>query len=85
MGYGKVANIEDEARLMELRRAWFDGWTEGAVWALTRTGHALRRGAVTMESITSSVLEHLGSGVSDTSCRPCSSRTDGNAEGFPGP
>ncbi len=80
MGYRKVANIEHEARLIELRRAWLDGWTEGASWALARTAHALRQGAVTMESVTSSVLKHLGSGVSDTSCQPRSSQTDGKAE-----
>ena len=80
MGYRKVVSIEREARLTELRRAWFDGWAEGASWALAQTAHALRQGAVTMESVTSIVLEHLGSGVSGTSCRPPSSRANGEAE-----
>ena len=69
MAHRKVTGIEREARLVELREAWFDGWVEGAGWALGRTVYALRQGVVTMESVTSSVVAHLGYRVSDTSHR----------------
>ena len=80
MGHGKITGIEREARLIELREAWFDGWGEGVDWMLARTAYALRQGAVTMESVTASVIEHLGSRVSGTSCRPPSSKGCGEAE-----
>lgn len=67
MAHRKVTGIERETRLVELREAWFDGWVEGAGWALGRTLYSLRRDAVTMASVTSSVVEHLGYRVSDTS------------------
>ena len=70
MGHGKITGIEREARLIELREAWFDGWVEGVDWALARTMYALRQGAFTTESVTSSVVEHLGPRVSRTSRRP---------------
>lgn len=80
MGHRKVTGIEREARLIELREAWFDGWVEGVGWMLARTTYALRQGAFTMQSVTSSVVEHLGPRVSRTSRRPPSSRGCGEAE-----
>lgn len=80
MGHRKVTGIEREARLIELRGAWFDGWVEGVGWMLARTTYALRQGAFTMQSVTSSVVEHLGPRVSRTSRRPPSSRGCGEAE-----
>ena len=29
MGHGRITGIEREARLIELREAWFDGWVSG--------------------------------------------------------
>ena len=80
MGHRKVTGIERKGQLIELRRAWFDGRVEGVGWALARTTYALRQGAFTMESVTSSVVEHLGPWVSRTSRRPPSSRGCGEAE-----
>lgn len=80
MGHRRVRGIECEARLIELREAWFDGWVEGVDWMLTRTAHALCQDAVTMESVTASVGEHLGYRVSNMSRRPPSSRGCGEAE-----
>ena len=35
-------NCERAARVEHWRRAWFDGWTEGVIWTLAKTVHALR-------------------------------------------
>ena len=80
MGHGKITGIEREARLIELREAWFDGWVEGVDWARAGTTYALRQGAFTMDSVTSSVVEHLESRVSGTSRWPPSSKGCGEAE-----
>ena len=80
MAHRKVTGIEREARLVELREAWFDGWVEGAGWALGRTVYAFRQDAGTIESVTSSVVEHLGYRISDTSHRPPASRACGESE-----
>lgn len=79
MAHRKVTGIQREAPLVELREAWFDGWVEGAGWALGRTLYALRRDAVPLESVTSSVVEHLGYRASDTSYRSPSSRGCGES------
>ena len=80
MGHRQVTGIEREARLIELREAWLDGWGEGVDWMLARTAYALRQDAVTMESVTASVVEHLGYRVPDMSRRPPSNRGCGEAE-----
>ncbi len=80
MGYKKVTGTEREARMIELCEAWFDGWAEGVGWALAQTVYVLRQDAVTMESSMASVIEHLESGISDTSRRPPWSRGCGEAE-----
>ena len=80
MGHRRVTDIEREARLIELRRAWFDGWVEGMGWALARTAYALRHGPVTIESVTSTVVQHLGPRISRRSRPAPSSRGCGEAE-----
>ena len=40
---GRRYDPERETRRDELRRAWFDGWTEGAIWMWRRTRHSLRQ------------------------------------------
>ena len=44
MGDRRHKSYEREARVKEWRRAWYDGWTEGAIWTLAKTVHALREG-----------------------------------------
>lgn len=39
----RYGGLERETRHDELRRAWYDGWTEGVMWMWRRTRHALRQ------------------------------------------
>lgn len=39
-----LKRCERAARVEEWRRAWFDGWTEGVVWTVSKCVHALREG-----------------------------------------
>ena len=53
---------ERAVRVEEWRRAWFDGWTEGVIWTLAKSVHALRAGghpeAVGRSAIQSVASEH---------------------------
>lgn len=42
MGNQQHDGGEREVSIREWRRAWIDGWTEGAIWALVRAADALR-------------------------------------------
>lgn len=58
---------ERAARVEEWRRAWFDGWTEGVVWTVSKCVHALREGgypeAVGRSVIQLVVSEHASANV----------------------
>ena len=60
MGERRYGGAEGETRHDELRRAWFDGWTEGVVWTLAKTVHALRDGGHP-EAVGLSVIQHVTS------------------------
>ena len=60
MGDRQHSSTERGARVDEWRRAWFDGWTEGVIWTLARTVHALREGGHP-ESVGWSVIQHIAS------------------------
>ncbi|MDE0649572.1 MAG: hypothetical protein OXI12_04420 [Gammaproteobacteria bacterium] len=46
------------ARAEELRRAWFDGWTEGVIWTLAKTVGVLRE-AGHPDAVGRSIVEHV--------------------------
>ena len=58
---------EGPLRAKDWRRAWFDGWTEGVIWTLAETVHALREGghpeAVGLSVIQRVVSEHASPDV----------------------
>ena len=55
-----TAALEGETRHDELRRAWFDGWTEGVMWMWGKTRQALRQDGQP-ESVECSVIHHVSS------------------------
>ena len=55
-----LENCERAARVEQWRRAWFDGWTEGVIWTLAKTVHALRDGGHP-EAVGLSVIQHVTS------------------------
>ena len=60
MGERRYGGPEGETRHDELRRAWFDGWTEGVMWMWGRTREALRQDGQP-ESVACSVIHHVSS------------------------
>lgn len=58
MGEIRYDGPECEARHDELRRAWFDGWTEGVMWMWRKTRQAVRQDD-RRESLERSVIHHL--------------------------
>lgn len=60
MGDGPYEGAERETRHAGLRRAWFDGWTEGAMWMWARTRQALRQDGQP-ESVECGVIHHVSS------------------------
>ena len=60
MGERRYGGPEGETRHDELRRAWFDGWTEGVMWMLGKTRQALRQDGQP-ESVECSVIHHVSS------------------------
>ena len=55
-----LENCERAARVEQWRRAWFDGWTEGVIWTLAKTVHALQDGGHP-EAVGLSVIQHVAS------------------------
>ena len=60
MGERRYGGPEGETRHDELRRAWFDGWTEGVMWTWGKTRQALRQDGQP-ESVECSVIHHVSS------------------------
>ena len=60
MGDRRYDSPECETRHDELRRAWFDGWTEGVMWMWGKTRQALRQDRQP-ESVECSVIRHVSS------------------------
>ena len=60
MGERRYGGPEGETRHDELRRAWFDGWTEGVMWMWGKTRQALRQDGQP-ESVECSVIHHVSS------------------------
>ena len=58
MGDRQHNGPKGRAPVDEMRRAWFDGWTEGVIWTLSRTMHVLRE-AGHPESIGWSVIQDI--------------------------
>ena len=58
MGQRRYGGPEGETRHDELRRAWFDGWTEGVMWMWGKTRQALRQDGQP-ESVECSVIHHV--------------------------
>ena len=56
------ASCERTVRVDEWRRAWFDGWAEGAVWSIAKTIQALRA-AGSPESVGRSIVQHMVSRI----------------------
>ncbi len=56
----QLENWERAARVEQWRRAWIDGWTEGVIWALAKTEHALRDGGHP-EAVGLRVIQHIAS------------------------
>ena len=56
-----------------IRRAWFDGWTEGVIWTLAKAVRALRE-AGQSEAVASSVIRHVSSDMSHRMSKPTRSR-----------
>lgn len=75
----RLKHHEREIRVSEWRRAWFEGWAEGASWALARTAHALRRSGHP-EPVMRSVVEHVVPGARARRRRPSSSREGRDAQ-----
>ena len=55
-----LKRCERAARVEERRQAWFDGWTEGVIWTLAKTVHALREGDHP-EAVGRSVIQRVAS------------------------
>ena len=62
MGERRYGGPEGETRHDELRRAWFDGWTEGVMWMWGKTQQALRQDGQP-ESVECSVIDHVSFGT----------------------
>ena len=56
----RYGSPEGEIHYDELRRAWFDGWTEGVMWMWGKTRQALRQDGQP-ESVECSVIHHVSS------------------------
>ena len=60
MGGTRYDGPECETRHDALRRVWFDGWTEGAMWMWGRTRQALRQDGQP-ESVECAVIHYVSS------------------------